>query len=598
MERLPNELFTAIILDISSSQNGWCVTKDIHVLTPFMMVSKRWHNFITFEPLFRNYIALHNCITDERISRQLKLSGNLPLTLKFELPLDRWTAICPKLCDHRKRVQTITFVDAKWSTTHFMKIVPDLSPLPNLKRLGYFFPPIFKMYMYDIKLLFKLFPTINELHNLPISSEDLKLMKEKLISAEVETHDSPTAFLPIAKTMSTIRRVIFTNEMEDESTEDDYAEQFCNSSRQLTWTHLTCGRYNHYPPTSFLYCFPHLTALTLRMNPSTFKDVISITHRFPLLRSFEAHILLDLDVPLSSNLEVLPNPQVGTIQIFIWIPHLPIPHDNVERENLSRKCREIPEIILRAMPEAKYLEISIDGEPVSVPFFSLKELFGGNELFIDFKYSTAIPATDMQLPSSVDSLSIDCNWSVVRLLSSPSLKHLFIRDDFELIDNPALENPYSPIVPAEEHVDLRVWPSLETISLYKSWVRWGEHSLTSLRSVTIWGSEDDSDSVKSADNVTYFVREMARRPHSYPALEDLHFGRCPEWDILLIMLERRNLLTSSNIKRIKKVSLPTLLPHWIYQAIGDLLRCKWPDRPSNRESSMSGNAKIILNSNM
>ncbi|PVF94698.1 hypothetical protein CPB86DRAFT_685872, partial [Serendipita vermifera] len=94
--------------------------------------------------------------------------------------------------------------------------------------------------------------------------------------------------------------------------------------------------------------------------------------------------------------------------------------------------------------------------------------------------------------------------------------------------------------------------------------------------------------------ITSFIRELAYRPESYPSLEDIALKECPEWDILMIMLERRNLLTGPSIQPIQKLRLPSKFPRYIFRIVRDLLRCKWAVRPSNKELSMAGNAEIIL----
>ncbi|PVG03993.1 hypothetical protein CPB86DRAFT_312750 [Serendipita vermifera] len=70
---------------------------------------------------------------------------------------------------------------------------------------------------------------------------------------------------------------------------------------------------------------------------------------------------------------------------------------------------------------------------------------------------------------------------------------------------------------------------------------------------------------------------------------------CPDWDILIIMLERRNILASRDIQPIKKLSLPTTCPPNISQLLPGLLAGKWVQRPSNFELSHAANAKDILN---
>jgi hypothetical protein len=291
----------------------------------------------------------------------------------------------------------------------------------------------------------------------------------------------------------------------------------------------------------------------------------------------------------------LPNPQVQRIEISISLPYSWEINTN-ERERCLLECHKISEIILSALPRADYLGIIIVGGQANFPFFSLKDYFSGSKMSLCVANTTDMASAETQMPFSVEILSLDCSWSVICLLFSPSLKHLNISQDFseELNDYGDPEDSQDPVVPLDQQMDLNSWPCLETISLYKNWIRWGESSLTSLRCVTIQAPKEN----EFIDNVTYFVKEIACHPESYPALEEIHLGEYPELDTLFIMLERRNLLASSTIKRIKKLGLPPSLPDKFYQMLGELLRCKWINRPSNRELSLSGNAKSILDSNM
>ncbi|PVF92174.1 hypothetical protein CPB86DRAFT_681094, partial [Serendipita vermifera] len=94
--------------------------------------------------------------------------------------------------------------------------------------------------------------------------------------------------------------------------------------------------------------------------------------------------------------------------------------------------------------------------------------------------------------------------------------------------------------------------------------------------------------------ITSFIRHLACHPTSYPSLEGITLGGCPEWDILMIMLERRNLLQEPGIKRITRFRLDSPCSSEILRIINTLLQGKWPHRPSNRDLSLVGNAEIFL----
>ncbi|PVF90871.1 hypothetical protein CPB86DRAFT_662578, partial [Serendipita vermifera] len=93
--------------------------------------------------------------------------------------------------------------------------------------------------------------------------------------------------------------------------------------------------------------------------------------------------------------------------------------------------------------------------------------------------------------------------------------------------------------------------------------------------------------------LTSFLLELALHPESYPALEEITLEGYPEWDILAIMLERRNLLADSSVQRIKKVKVLKTCPDHICRMISNLLKGKCLQRPK-KELSLAGNAGAIL----
>ncbi|PVF92883.1 hypothetical protein CPB86DRAFT_819284 [Serendipita vermifera] len=106
-------------------------------------------------------------------------------------------------------------------------------------------------------------------------------------------------------------------------------------------------------------------------------------------------------------------------------------------------------------------------------------------------------------------------------------------------------------------LDLSFWPSLKSISFYNNWIIWSKHSLSSLKKVSIWSGYGKSN---LHNDVTSFVRDIARFTESYPSLEELNFGECPEWDIFIIMLERCNLLAGRGVARIDKLMINSSCP--------------------------------------
>jgi hypothetical protein len=70
-----------------------------------------------------------------------------------------------------------------------------------------------------------------------------------------------------------------------------------------------------------------------------------------------------------------------------------------------------------------------------------------------------------------------------------------------------------------------------------------------------------------------FFEELLLRPNDCPKLEDIIVeGSYLEWDILLLMLERRNFATKSGVASIKSIQFMLELPFKLLHAISELLR--------------------------
>ncbi|KIM22277.1 hypothetical protein M408DRAFT_28826 [Serendipita vermifera MAFF 305830] len=82
----------------------------------------------------------------------------------------------------------------------------------------------------------------------------------------------------------------------------------------------------------------------------------------------------------------------------------------------------------------------------------------------------------------------------------------------------------------------------------------------------------------SATLASDFFEEVVLRPNKWPLLEHIIIrGDYMEWDILLLMLQRRNFLANSDVKPIKSVELDGPLPYKVLQPMAQLLRSQYPE---------------------
>lgn len=118
------------------------------------------------------------------------------------------------------------------------------------------------------------------------------------------------------------------------------------------------------------------------------------------------------------------------------------------------------------------------------------------------------------------------------------------------------------------------------------WLKWGPDALTwnisslnSLRRIYF----KETARTTSTDLCVFLIY----RPTELPALERLYFERVPEWDCLIMMLERRHFLPDSSTQPIKLLSFPTEIPYTLLRPLVDLLRRRFTHLPSYHELSLS-----------
>jgi hypothetical protein len=128
-------------------------------------------------------------------------------------------------------------------------------------------------------------------------------------------------------------------------------------------------------------------------------------------------------------------------------------------------------------------------------------------------------------------------------------------------------------------------------------IRWGSEILAwqfaSLRSLTSVSFKDTS-----ATTATDFCVYILYRPNEFPSLQDIIFVNQPEWDCVMLMLERRNFLPDSSISRIKSLSFPSRKSLFLRRPIANLLRGCFTPRPSNYEISLEGIKEIYFDKTM
>jgi hypothetical protein len=144
----------------------------------------------------------------------------------------------------------------------------------------------------------------------------------------------------------------------------------------------------------------------------------------------------------------------------------------------------------------------------------------------------------------------------------------------------------SPIVT----FDPAAFPQLASIEWRNDPVFWQVTSLQALRKLILaeWNREVISELC------VHFIM----RPHDCPSLEYIEFGAIPEWDLLFMMLERRNQSTRSAVSKITTLVFSIGLPYSLLAPIAELLNGRFPIGLSYHDVSISSIAEFYFDMSM
>ncbi|PVF92882.1 hypothetical protein CPB86DRAFT_146986 [Serendipita vermifera] len=306
---------------------------------------------------------------------QLVLSKSLPLTLQIDLPFKQWNFIRPDIIKHRYRIETIV-LSAYYSHGNLernkdvRKILGDLGPLPSSRQLGG--PDLPSSEVYDVPWIINHCHSLEQTVNILMTSQDLRVAKERLTFSELITHERPEHILPVAETIKELRKVIFLAGslcLGPKDVETPNLQPL--STHPLGWTHPNYGRYDYMIPKSLLNRLPSLVVLEIGADFHTLLYIVSIADQFPSLCRFKAMTPLKTQDKITFPDNISPNRNIYHLELDIshqW-SYYGLSHTGTPKlEQLCQSVHIVPEMMLHAMPNTKYLGLTIDGMLSEFPF--------------------------------------------------------------------------------------------------------------------------------------------------------------------------------------------------------------------------------------
>jgi hypothetical protein len=591
MNILPHELVLKIFLEVSHNGN---IVEDILLLT---MVSTKWRNFILSESLFWNYIVLDNRgDISTIIALQASLSGPIPLTIAVRLPSEQCDIYRPVLFESRDRIQeAISFGfyqemdEGDSKDMIFWTLLDRLGPLPSLRRIKVF--NRYETEPFNAQKFLDTYPSLEQITNIPLTSQDLQRLRLRSSMETLVTFEDARTILPLVESVSGLKEVSFytpwsqlPQEGNDKGTENEAI-----SGPQLDWTELIYKRYHCPVPLFLLRRLSSLDRLELSIEFVSFSATTAILPQLEKLSTLNLSIYGEIKDAIRESFESLSNLSVHSLKItFEW--HLMGRYSSDDiidtdfREIIHDSTKAITAMLLRILPNVMELTLRLNnyGYP-AISFFSLEGLFTGKKLYLYFARDGVQKLEGNLIPPSVHKLSLSTDGDVVCALSSKCVKSLGIYGPFVWSGNEYRH--------CDSKLNLENWAAVEDIRVYSGLVTWDKSSLQFLRTVSIY---EPGEKPRGDNSITSFIHTLACRPDTYPSLENINIPELPELDILMIMLERRNLLQGPGVNRISEISFDSPCSRKIRHIISTMLAGKWVERPDNKDLSLAGNVEILL----
>jgi hypothetical protein len=585
LEALPTEL----CIDIFQRFTGSFI-KPIDAALRLTLVSFKWRDVVLRIPQLWSRITIGCGVGDadmmDKIHFGLYFSANSPLTLLIEHPTRDWQNLLQVLMPHVNRIRGIVMQKAP------LTILPDDEPIGSSvskKILSFGLLPALQ-YL-DVKSVHALGKAKSEIF--PNNTPLLQFLRGTYLQTSLLLHPN-FRFLrgfaceyPLDMVIPCLIHLPHLQSLHlghrDKSP----------TSENVTFSPTLLSDWTSPPLRWLIFQQPYhelliplickasgLTSLKVETPWEYLVDILSVLPMLPILQNLKIRLkytpqALDVTPLPDEHLQCLP---VTELQIsFDRFPDSWTPQEELDH------CCHLFQVLEACAKDVQDLSI-IDLERADLAVDYITSLTNLRELCLYSKH----PSIDVTMcPLALDKLEVlhlGLRYiTMAEFLSSlrtPNLSRLDIYGDGS---PPSL--PQMPL-----YLDNTIYSRLRSINWGSDLLAWDVTSLRSLTSITF----KETTSTTSSDFCVYVIC----RPSDFPALKEITFENLPEWDCLLLMLERRNFLPEPTISRIRALLFPLRTTLFLRKPIVDLLRGCFTLRPSNHELSLAGIKEVYFDKTM
>jgi hypothetical protein len=585
-EKLPPELFRTIIIDVVAGFSSIPPEKTSKSLV-LTLVSERWRDILLGIPQLWDEIqvsALHDDCTS-KLFLFLELSKPLPIYLSIY----DWKVgdldIAPVLFQCRDRIARIVVLVGYGSSSHLgtqisLNALDQLAPLRNLKYLSFISDKGPDVSIYDEIL--KRFKTLHEIPGLLVTSDLLR--HESIRHLRSATVQGGLDLLNVVHDrMPMLNIVTFEGKDRFRGQESDLVENLNETEvheSELPWIYLFC--WDHSPST--------LGAMRGAMHRMVNLSELYITVSIPQLQVILAGLRhLSVLETLYLRLATIPKTQIEPFSTEGIYPNLQVKYLEVDtsyfdfiEEDDHRKSLGINEALFKAIPAIETLKLLYPSCLEPLGCYDWRGFTKLRIMYLEHKNKTGIQVK-YELPMSLSWVSLRISHRGFSYSLSSKVTHLV----------------FSPEVPEEDScisVYAREWPELRSFVTTAPFQLYEQDSkFNHLKSITIfskpWSSVKDSP-YDEVMNATRLCIRIAMRPADLPSLEDLTMRCSPHWDILLLMLKRRNLVNKGGFVPLKTLWIP-MFPKELETVLWSLMNGRNPEWPSLYDISLHGILELL-----
>jgi hypothetical protein len=600
LEVLPPELWPDILPSTA---------RELLILT---LVCDKWRDAVLSVPRIWSRVYL-----DGKLEDYLALaiacfacSASLEICLTISLPLAIWKQVVPFIAAERSRIAYlyITSFDNDLKPAEGLEILSDLGDLPNLVLAnipGFYDSPALiegdidlgdrsRAIYPGIEALFTRAPSLSNVYGLTFSTEQLRIPGvTKLESIHIYSfhRDAIEALghFPKLKSLSLVEE------------KDPYGvDKSLPRSLDSSLASITSFDYHGLALKRALRCI----GSNLEILDAKYVPIRQLPEILVSLQSFPRLYHLSIHIDLTSG-EAFANPSADAIclpsitHLSLFFPPLFIPWDvNFSEEDIKlveKSRNQARDDLLRClvimMPHVEELNLYGKGyHDAAVAYIQslrkLRRLYFSSDM------------TDVNSPClSLSSEQLESvSWhghvpsgELFNLVQSSTLRKLDVWTGISFSSGHEKWSSEGYPVPSPRSKTLSTsLPNLRFLSLTtEKPLAWDLGLFPRLERIELSG-------YPSAILAGDFFEELLLQPGSCPFLEEVSLrGHYVEWDLLILLLERRNLLTKPGIARIKTIQVGNNIPYKLLHPISVLQRGKYSHRDSIEEFSSTAIGKLL-----